>query len=264
MDIFSLKNKLVFIVGGSGQIGKDIVKVLNDAKAKILILDIKNNFNKKNKKNNYKRIKFRYFDCKNSEYDNDFKSIIDEFGVPNVFINCSYPMTEDWKNASFQKIKKSTLEENINIHLNTYAYLAKLVADEMKKKKISGSVIQFGSIYGILGQDLSVYENTNMRENMIYSIIKGGITNLTRQMASYYGKYNIRVNTVCPGGLKGSVQGVRKNQEINFIKNYSKKVPLSRLGYTIEIAYPVLFLASDASSYITGSTLVVDGGWSII
>ena len=123
---------------------------------------------------------------------------------------------------------------------------------------------EFGSIYGILGQDLSIYLNTKMEENMSYSIIKGGITNLTRQMASYYGKFNIRVNTICPGGIKGTVQGVMNKQEKNFVKNYSSKVPLSRLGNPNEISYPVLFLASEASSYITGSTLVVDGGWSII
>ena len=83
-------------------------------------------------------------------------------------------------------------------------------------------------------------------------------------MASYYGKFNIRVNTICPGGIKGTVQGVMNKQEKNFVQNYSLKVPLSRLGNADEISYPVLFLASEASSYITGSTLVVDGGWSII
>ena len=103
-----------------------------------------------------------------------------------------------------------------------------------------------------------------MKENMPYSIIKGGIINFTRQMASYYGRNNIRINTICPGGIKGLVKGVRNNQEKNFIKNYSNKVPLGRLANANEIAYPVLFLASDCSSYITGITLMVDGGWSII
>ena len=76
-------------------------------------------------------------------------------------------------------------------------------------------------------------------------------------MASYYGKSNIRVNTVCPGG-------VLDNQDKSFIKNYSERVPLGRLANKNEIAQAVLFLASDASSYITGTTFMVDGGWSII
>ena len=122
---------------------------------------------------------------------------------------------------------------------------------------------EFGSIYGILGQDLNIYENTSMKENMTYSIIKGGIINFTRQMASYYGKH-VRINSISPGGLRGHVQGKSKNQEKKFIINYSNKVPINRLGNSIEIAYSTLFLASDAASYINGHNLIVDGGWSII
>ena len=110
MDIFHLKNKLVYVLGGSGQIGKDIVKVLSDANAKILILDIKKCLNKNIKKNRLKDINFFNFDCKNRNYDKKFNSIIEKFGTPNVFINCSYPMTSDWKNSSFNKLKRKTLD----------------------------------------------------------------------------------------------------------------------------------------------------------
>ena len=99
---------------------------------------------------------------------------------------------------------------------------------------------------------------------MTYSIVKSGITNLTRQMASYYGQYKIRVNTLCPGGIKGHIAGSKKNQDKIFLKNFSKKVPLKRLGRPSEVAYCAMFLASDASSYVTGSILLVDGGWSSI
>ena len=71
----------------------------------------------------------------------------------------------------------------------------------MKNKKIKGNIIQFSSIYGIVGQDLDLYKGTKMRENISYSVIKGGILSLTRSMASYYGPYGIRVNTICPGGI---------------------------------------------------------------
>ena len=96
---------------------------------------------------------------------------------------------------------------------------------------------------------------------MTYSMIKGGIINLTRQMASYYGKYNIRVNTLCPGGIRGGLAGRRKTQEKTFIKNFNNKVPLKRLGYPSEIAGSAIFLGSDAATYITGLNLIVDGGW---
>ena len=120
------------------------------------------------------------------------------------------------------------------------------------------------SIYGILGQDLNIYKNTTMKENLTYSVIKGGVTNFTKQLASFYGSSNIRVNNIISGGLKGHVAGKNKSQERNFIKNYSNKTLLKRLGKPNEVAYSVLFLASDASSYITGSNLFVDGGWSAI
>ena len=97
-----------------------------------------------------------------------------------------------------------------------------------------------------------------MQENMTYSIIKGGIVNLTKQMASYYGKTGIRVNALCPGGV------IDEGQNKKFVENYTKKVPLKRLAQPEEIANAALFLASDASSYITGISLLVDGGWTSI
>ena len=149
----------------------------------------------------------------------------------------------------------------MDIHLNSYAWLGRLAAEAMVKKGNDGSIIQLGSTYGIVGQDLTIYQGTDMHENMTYAAIKGGITNLTRQMAAYYGKFNIRVNTLCPGGLKGHIAGKRDKQNPVFVKQYSKKTPLNRLGLPEEIASTALFLASDASSYITGSTFMVDGGW---
>ena len=127
----------------------------------------------------------------------------------------------------------------------------------MKKFNIKGSIVNMNSIYGLLGQDLSVYEKTSMTENMVYSIIKGGLVNLTRQMASYYGKFNIRINTVCPGGVEDL------KQTATFKKNYSKKTPLKRLAKSHEVASAILFLSSDASTYITGTSLIVDGGWTV-
>ena len=87
--------------------------------------------------------------------------------------------------------------------MNSYAWLARLVAEAMVQAGNGGSIIQLGSIYGVAAQDLTVYEDTDMHENMTYTAINGGITSLTRQMASCYGQFNIRVNTLVPGGLSG-------------------------------------------------------------
>ena len=99
---------------------------------------------------------------------------------------------------------------------------------------------------------------------MSYSIIKGGLINLTKQMASYYGQFGLRINNICSGGLKGHVAGKSSVQESQFVKNYEKKVPLKRLCNPEEVANVVTFIASDAASYITGSNVIVDGGWTII
>ena len=154
--------------------------------------------------------------------------------------------------------------KNVEIHMNSYAWLAKMVAGKMVKNKIKGSIISLNSIYGLLGQDLNIYEKTSMTENMPYTMIKGGLVNLTRQMASYYGRFGVRVNSICPGGLTGHVAGKLNLQEKKFIKNYEKKVPLKRLWNSEEVANVITFIASNAASYVTGSNILVDGGWTII
>ena len=210
-------------------------------------------------------VKYEKFDCsKLKTLEKNFNRIIKKLGCPDVFINCSYPKTGDWNQCSFNKITLKRMTKNIEIHMNSYAWLAKIVAEKMVKNNIKGSIINLNSIYGLLGQDLNIYEKTTMKENMPYSIIKGGLVNLTRQMASYYGRFGVRVNGICSGGLKGHVAGHSGSQEKQFIKNYEKKVPLKRLGDPEEVANVITFMASDASSYITGSNILVDGGWTII
>ena len=262
---FSLKNKIVFVVGGLGLIGKEVSIAIAQAGAKTLVLDILekkgNKFQNNMNQNNFD-LTFQKFDCSDLKNQNiNFKKIIDKYKTPDVFINCSYPHTNDWAKSSFKDITIESFRKNIDIQLNSYAWLARLTAESMIKIGSGGSIIQLGSIYGVVGQDLTVYEDTEITENMTYSVIKGGITNLTRLMSSYYGQYNIRVNTICAGGLKGHMSGVLSGQSKNFITNYNKKVPLGRLGLADEIASTALFLASDASSYITGTSIVVDGGW---
>ena len=258
LDKIKLTNKKVYILGGFGLIGSKVVKNILSVGATVVILD-----NKKNKVQ--KNVKYEKFDCsKLKTLENNFNKIIKKIGCPDIFINCSYPRTNDWNLSSFDKITLKRMSKNIDIHMNSHAWLAKIIAEKMVRTKIKGNIINLNSIYGILGQDLSVYEKTSIKENMSYAIIKGGLINLTRQMASYYGQYGIRINNICSGGLKGHVAGKSNLQEKQFIKNYEKKVPLKRLGDPEEIANVVTFIASDASSYITGSNVIVDGGWTII
>ena len=111
------------------------------------------------------------------------------------------------------------------------------MADQIKKKK-TGSIIQIGSIYGIQGQDMSLYKNTKVNENVSYSAIKGGVINFTKQLASYYGKYKIRVNNVCPGGVKNIKDNNQKSKL--FMKRYNLKTPLSTMSESSDVASAVI------------------------
>jgi len=265
---FRLDNKIAFIIGGLGLIGSEISKALASAGAIVVILDIELDKGKELEKEIRDKgyeIYFKNFDSSQiNNLDTNFYELILEYGSPDIFINCSYPRTPDWGKSSFKEITLNSFRKNVDIHMNSYAWLARLSAEAMKDSQKDGSIIQLGSIYGILGRDMTIYEGTDMHENMTYSAIKGGITNLTRQMASYYGKFNIRVNTLCPGGINGHVAGKGKKQDQVFVKQYSNKTPLKRLGKAEEVASTALFLASEAASYITGATIMVDGGWTAI
>jgi NAD(P)-dependent dehydrogenase (short-subunit alcohol dehydrogenase family) len=258
LDKIKLKNKKVYILGGFGRIGSKVVKNILSVKGKVIILDII-------KKQISKNIKYEKFDCsKLEDLEKNFDKITNKFGHPDIFINCSYPKTDDWDKCSFSAINLHRMTKNVEIHMNSYAWIAKIVADKMVKNKIKGNIINLNSIYGLLGQDLTIYNKTSIKENMPYSMIKGGLANLTRQMASYYGRFGVRVNSICSGGLKEHVTGQANFQDKQFIKNYEKKVPLKRLGDPEEVANVITFIASEASSYITGSNILVDGGWTII
>jgi len=253
---FKLEKKRILVLGGNGLIGSELVAALNQTKSKILVLDLKKNNLKKN-------IKFNYFDLSDKNYLKKFNFILKKFN-PNIFINCSYPYNDQWNKNNFSEVDLYNLRENIELNLISYSMLANESAKFFKSKKITGNIIQFGSIYGSVGQDLSIYKNTKMRESMTYSIIKGGLHNLTRQMASYYGKNNIRVNTIAPGGIEGHIAGSKDKQNSQFKKNYSSKTPLGRLAKPEDIPGLVIFLCSNLSSYLTGSIIFVDGGWTAI
>ena len=247
---FDLGNKTIFVLGGCGLIGKEVSKALSEFGAKVIVVD-------RNIKKNNKKIFFEKMNLSNlPNLRKNINKLIKKYKVPDIMVNCTYPKTKDWKNNSFEKININSYKRNIDMHLNSYSWSAKVIADLMKRNK-KGSIILLSSIYGVVGQDQSIYEGTKMQESMTYAIIKGGINNLTKQMASNYGKFQIRINALCAGG-------VFDNQNKRFVKSYKKKVPLKRMATSSDIALSVIFLASDASSYITGTTFMVDGGWTAV
>ena len=163
--------------------------------------------------------------------------------------------TNDWSNK-FENILFESWRKNIDMHLNGYFLCCQVVLSQMKSQGF-GSLINMSSIYGLIAPDFTIYEGTEMTMPAAYSAIKGGLNNLTRYLASYYGKYQVRINTISPGGIYD-------NQPESFVNNYNNKVPLKRMGTPKDIVSAVFYLLTDESSYVTGHNLVVDGGWSII
>jgi NAD(P)-dependent dehydrogenase (short-subunit alcohol dehydrogenase family) len=243
-----LANKVIIVTGGSGLLGKHFVKYLKNEKAIVINADASEPI--EDKENYY------YCDITNSDsVDSMINYVILKYDRIDGLVNNAYPRTKDW-GTPFEKFEEESWRINIDMQLNSYVFISRKVLLEMKKQSF-GSVVNLGSIYGFLGPDFTVYENTNMGNSAEYAAIKGGIINLTRYLASLYGKDNIRVNTVSPGG-------VFDNQNEIFVKQYSKKVPLRRMANPLDIAPSVAFLLSDESKYITGHNLIIDGGWSIV
>jgi len=251
-------NKIAYILGGSGEIGTEITNSFLSVFDKVIVLDIKK---PKLVKKNLTYIKFNC--SKLNSIEKNLNIILKKYGIPNVFVNCSYPTTKDWINCNFKKVKIKSFIENLNLHLISYCWTSKIMADQMKKKKKS-SIILLGSIYGVVAQDPKIYSGTKMSENFVYPIIKAGIISHTKQMAVNYGKYNLNVNCISPGGIEGKVKGLKTKQNTKFKNRYISKVPLKRFCKSTDVAELCLFLSQDKNSYITGQNIVLDGGFTLI
>lgn len=256
---FDFSNKQAFVLGGNGLIGKETCSLLTELGCDVIVLD---------KILPKKKVEgFTYNELDITDLDNlevNFLELLKLHGTPDIFINTSYPRTKDWAKNSFEEISNSSFRTNIDFHLNGFCLSSKIIAESMRKKNIKGSIVMVSSIYGVKAQDMTLYQGTNLKENMSYPVIKSGIIHFAKQMASYYGRDGIRVNTVLPSGLKGKIAGKNQGQNQVFLKRYIERTPLKRMASAEDIAYGIAFLASDAASFITGQDLKIDGGLSII
>lgn len=125
--------------------------------------------------------------------------------------------------------------------------------DMVRQRK--GSIINISSIYGVVSNDPTIYAGTSMVQPPTYNFVKAGMINYTRYLACYYGKQGVRANCISPGGYFN-------NQPQPFVEQYCQRVPVGRMLGNDDIQGAVVYLASDASSYVTGMNLMVDGGWT--
>lgn len=249
--LFSCKNKVAVVTGGAGLIGREIAGGLYEFGAEVYAADLAK---EKTEGLLNDKIKFLHLDITSEDNINKALSeVMREKGRIDILVNCAYPRTKDW-GAKFEDIKFDSWKENLNNHLGGHFICCRTAAEHMKKQG-GGTIINLASIYGVTAPDFSIYEGTPMTMPAAYAAIKGGIIALTRYIATYYGKYNVRANAVSPGGIFDG-------QPASFVERYSRKTPLGRMGRPDEITGAVIYLASDASSYVTGENIMVDGGWT--
>jgi len=214
-----LENKRVIIAGGSGLIGKALVHGFKEVNADVINADKDGG-----------DIPF------NIGYPASRQQLFNKAQKIDVFVNCTYPT-------------------DFEAHTLGWFETAEMACESMLKHKVQGSIILFGSIYGVAGHDPSLYWGTTVKPpSGEYVLAKGGVVALTKHLACKYGQYGIRVNAILPGGVLDA------KQDFRFVKKYQAKVPLGRMAEPKDLVGPVLFLASEAGAYMTGVSLVVDGG----
>ena len=176
--------------------------------------------------------------------------IVKRFGKTDILVNNAVARI----GKSFERMTEEDWELTSRINSTGLFLCSRIFIEQMKKQK-SGNIINIASIYGIVGPDFNIYNKVNLVNPPDYSFNKGGMINFTRYMATCFARHNIRVNCISPGGFY-------TGQEKSFHKEYCRRTPLGRMATKNDIKGAIVFLTSDASSYITGINLPVDGGWT--
>ncbi|WP_342600372.1 SDR family oxidoreductase [Psychrobacillus sp. FSL H8-0483] len=266
-DLFNLTGKTAIVTGGAGILGSHFCMGLADAGADVAVIDINIEAAQsvvKQINDNYrgKAIPF-YCDLTSEESVKQMvQAVVDEFGEINILHNNAAGKSSDL-NAFFAPFEDYDLDqwkEIMNTNLDSMFLVAKHVGKVMKEQGKGGSIIQTSSIYGVMGPDNRIYEGSYYLDRQIntpaiYATSKAGVVGLTKYLATYWAKDGIRVNTITPGG-------VESGQNDTFKQNYSNRIPLGRMAQPEEMTGALVYLASDASSYVTGQNIIVDGGLS--
>ena len=267
MDFFDVSEKVVVITGASGALGGEYAQILLKANAKVVCLDISVSENISYLEKKYPNsFIFCSTDITSKEsITESLKKTIESFGYPNVLINNaaldSPPSAPPEDTGSFENYPESSWDKVLSVNLKGIFLTCQVYGSEMARHS-QGSIINVSSIYGSVSPDQSLYqylrdEGNEFYKPISYSASKSGIYNLTRYLATYWAKQGVRVNTL-------TLAGVLDDQDQRFLDAYCKRIPIGRMANLDEYNGAILFLSSSASSYMTGSNLVIDGGWTAI
>lgn len=267
-DIFDLSGKTAVVTGGAGIIGTPVCKGLAEHGAAVAVVDINGAAAEKLAAQIAAEfgVKTLGVQCDVSSprsVAEMVKSVCGELGDIHVLHNNAANNSVNVNDyfAPFEDFKPETWREIMAVNVDGMFLTAQAVGRRMIEQGKGGSIIQTSSIYGIVGPHQKIYEISNilgkkMNTPAVYSASKAAVVGLTKYLAAYWANKGIRVNTLVPGG-------VESGQDAAFKKAYSEHAPLGRMAKREEMVGAVIYLASDASSYMTGQMMVVDGGWTV-
>lgn len=267
---FDISNRVVIITGGAGLLGAEYARALMQANAKVVVVDIdplrvkliENDLSSTNKG----KILGVSVDITNkSSVDEMVNQVLEHFGridglVNNAALNPKFEIGEVQKHTNaFEDYPLELWNESLAVDLTGMFLCTQAVAPTMLAQK-SGVVINISSTYGQVAPDQHLYEHDDPAlppsyKPITYSVTKSAVMGFTRYLATYWGDKGIRVNTLTLGG-------VFNNHSDEFVRRYNARTPLGRMAEKTEYCGALLFLLSDASSYMTGGNLIVDGGWT--
>jgi len=268
--LFGLRDRVIVVTGGLGQIGREFCRELHERGAKVAVV---------NRKIPDKALLADRFPVKDADHFDIFKADItkkselqhalaeirERWGVPHGLVNNAgidtQPSAPPEVSGPFETFPEDVWREVVEVNL-TGTFLACQVFGGAMAEAGRGSVVNVGSIYGMLSpvQDIYAYkaEKTGVPfiKPVAYSASKSGLTNLTHYLGTYWAKKGVRVNLLVPSGVG------RDTQDKEFVANYCARMPMGRMARADEYNGALVFLLSDASTYMTGSALYIDGGWT--
>lgn len=268
MEKFSLKGKVAVVTGGAGILGTHFCRALSQAGAAVCVVDLDHEKSEDLARmiSQETRNPLKGFGCDITEPEQVRELIVrvkKEFSAIHILHNNAASKSSDLDQffAPFETFSLKTWREVTSVNIDAMFLVAQAVGRQMIEQGTGGSIIQTASIYGVVAPDQRIYEGSlyngrPINTPAVYSASKAAVIGLTQYLSTYWAPHRIRVNTLTPGGIESG-----QNEE--FKRRYSNRVPLARMGSADELTGALIYLASDASSYVTGQNLIIDGGLSV-
>ena len=260
---FQLGGKVALVTGGAGILGQHFCTGLLQAGAQVAVVDLDAGAARSVADKLGERAAGFGCDVASAE---SVKACVDavlaRFGSIDILHNNAATKSRDVRAffTPFEDYSLDTWREVMSVNIDGMFLMAQAVGRHMVARGKGGAIIQTASIYGLVGPDSRIYEGSDylggpINTPAVYAASKAAVVGLTKWLATHWAKAGIRVNCLVPGGVSSGQNGV-------FSDRYSERVPMGRMAEAGEMVPALLYLASDASSYVTGQVLAVDGGWT--